>query len=174
MINQTKQELEKVLNVDTSIGLSSEEVKKRQAKDGYNELEQPKKASLFVRFMLQFKDTLVIILLIAALVSVLVEPSDWIDSAIIVFVVVVNAILGVVQESKAEKSLEALQKLSAPNAKVLRDGKKCVVPARELVVGDVLVLEAGDCVPSDARLVECHNLKVDESALTGEVCRLKK
>ncbi|RHN03069.1 cation-translocating P-type ATPase [Dielma fastidiosa] len=174
MINQTKQELEKALNVDTSIGLGSEEVKKRQAKDGFNELEQPKKASLFVRFMLQFKDTLVIILLIAALVSVLVEPGDWIDSAIIVFVVVVNAILGVVQESKAEKSLEALQKLSAPNAKVLRDGKKCVVPARELVVGDVLVLEAGDCVPSDARIVECHNLKVDESALTGESLPVEK
>lgn len=174
MINKTKQELEQELNVDVSVGLNDAEVKKRLAEHGFNELKQPKKASLFVRFLLQFKDTLVIILLIAALVSVIVEPGDWIDSAIIVFVVLVNAILGVMQESKAEKSLEALQKMSAPTAKVLRNGKKSVVAARDLVVGDVLMLEAGDCVASDARLIECHNLKVDESALTGESLPVEK
>ena len=111
-INEIKQELQ----TDLTNGLTQEEVKKRQAKYGFNEIKGEKKQSMIVRFLLQFKDALTIILLIAAIVSIAVDPSEWIDSAIIVFVVVVNAILGLVQENNAEKSLEALQKMSSPKA----------------------------------------------------------
>lgn len=168
MLTKTKEEIEKSLQTSSVEGLSSEEAAKRIAEHGYNELKQQKKEGLLIRFLKQFKDVLVIILLVAAAVSIAVEPSEWIDSLIIVIVVIVNAVLGVVQESKAEKSLEALQKMSAPSAKVIRDGKPCVIPARELVIGDLMILEAGDCVGSDARIIESHNLQIDESALTGE------
>lgn len=168
MINLSKQELEKQLETNLVSGLTSQQAEERLAKNGTNELVQPKKESLVIRFLNQFKDTLVIILLIAALVSVIVEPTDWIDSVIILAIVLINAILGVAQESKAEKSLDALKKMSAPTAKVIRDGQSKVIEAKDIVVGDLLVLDAGDCVGSDARVIESHNLQIDESALTGE------
>ena len=117
---------------------------------------------------------MIIILIIAAVVSIVVEPGDWIDSLIIVIVVMMNAILGVVLESHAEKSLESLQELSAPQSKVLRDGVKQTIASKELVPGDIIILETGDMIPSDARLIEAYNLKVDESALTGESVPVEK
>ena len=149
-------------------GLQSSQVAKLRSEYGYNEVEEQKKDSLLKRFIMQFKDATIIVLLVAAAVSIAVDPHEWIDSVIILVVVVFNAILGLVQESRAEKSLEALKKMSAPEAKVIRDGKKMSVPSRELVPGDIVVLESGDFVPADLRLLEVHNLKIDESALTGE------
>lgn len=168
MLTKSVKEIEETLKTDQMVGLSSEEVAHRLSQNGYNELKSQKKESLIVRFLKQFKDVLVLILLAAAIISYLVEPSEWVDSVIILVVVLLNAVLGAVQESKAEKSLEALQKMSAPTAKVIRNNQAIVVEARELVIGDVLLLEAGDCVGSDARIVESHNLQIDESALTGE------
>ena len=168
MLTKTTKQIEEALDTSSQSGLTSAQVSKRLEENGYNELAEQKKESLLIKFLNQFKDTLVIILLIAAAVSIAVEPTEWIDSVIILVVVLINAILGVVQESKAEKSLEALQKLSAPTAKVIRNNQPMVVDAKELVVGDLLILEAGDCVGSDARIIESHNLQIDESALTGE------
>lgn len=171
------QEIEEVkIQLDTHLknGLKQEEVIKRQKKYGFNEIENEKKQSMVVRFLLQFKDALTIILILAAIISIAVDPSEWIDSAIIVFVVVINAILGLVQENNAEKSLEALQKMASPMAKVIRDGHTMTIPAHQVVPGDLLVIEAGDCIASDARIIEAFNLKVDESALTGESVPVEK
>ena len=172
-----KKTIEEVVNsLDTNIeeGLTSSEVNKRQGIYGTNELEKPQKRSLLLRFLDQFKDAMIIILIIAAVISIIVEPGDWIDSLIIVIVVMMNAILGVVLESHAEKSLESLQELSAPQSKVLRDGVKQTIASKELVPGDIIILETGDMIPSDARLIEAYNLKVDESALTGESVPVEK
>lgn len=147
-------------------GLKNEEVKNRNQKK--NELVSPKKESYFQKFVKEFKDPLVIILLLAATISLIVEPSDWIESIIILIVVLINATLGVIQESKAEKSLEALKKMTTPRTKVLRDNEIIEINSSDVVVGDILVLEAGDYVPADARIIRCTNLKVDESSLTGE------
>lgn len=174
MITKTTKQLEEVLQTNSKNGLSSEEALKRLKENGYNQLKEAKKESLLIKFLNQFKDTLTLILLVAALVSYIVEPTEWVDSVIILVVVIINAILGVVQENKAEKSLEALKKMSAPSAKVIRDGVASVIDAKELVVGDVLLLEAGDCVGSDARVIESHNLQIDESALTGESVPVNK
>ncbi|MBO6046751.1 MAG: cation-translocating P-type ATPase [Erysipelotrichaceae bacterium] len=168
MYQKSIEEVTRLLNTDRRVGLTSQEAKKRLKEDGYNELMKPKKESLLMRFINQFKDLMIIILIIAAAVSVIVEPDDWIDSLIIVVVVLLNAILGVVMENQAEKSLESLEKLSAPQCKVVRDGQTLVIPSKELVKGDVILLEAGDMIPSDARIHHAHNLQVDESALTGE------
>ena len=158
MITKTTKEIEKMLETNSKFGLTSEMVKKRLEENGFNELKEGKKESLLIKFLNQFKETLTIILLAAALISYLVEPSEWIDSVIILVVVLLNAILGVVQENKAEKSLEALKNMSAPSAKVIRDVQLKMIDAKELVVGDLLVLEAGDRVGSDARIVERRNL----------------
>lgn len=174
MITKTTKQLEELLQTNSKNGLSSEEALKRLKENGYNQLKEAKKESLLIKFLNQFKDTLTLILLVAALVSYVVEPTEWVDSVIILVVVIINAILGVVQENKAEKSLEALKKMSAPSAKVIRDGVASVIDAKELVVGDVLLLEAGDCVGSDARIIESHNLQIDESALTGESVPVNK
>lgn len=168
MYKKTIEEVREALDTNLEKGLTSDKSKKRLEKYGLNELEKPHKKSLLLRFLDQFKDAMIIILIIAAIVSILVEPGDWIDSLIIVIVVIMNAVLGVLLESHAEKSLESLQELSAPTCKVIRDGVKQEIASKELVVGDVIVLETGDMVPSDARLIEAYNLKVDESALTGE------
>ena len=176
-IQMYKKTIEEVVNsLDTNIekGLTSSEAKKRQGIYGTNELEKPQKRSLLLRFLDQFKDAMIIILIIAAVVSIIVEPGDWIDSLIIVIVVMMNAILGVILESHAEKSLESLQELSAPQSKVLRDGVKQTIASKELVPGDIIILETGDMIPSDARLIEAYNLKVDESALTGESVPVEK
>lgn len=149
-------------------GLSENLVSKNREMYGANVIESKKKETIFVKFIKQFKDILIIILLIAAIISIIVDPSEWFESLIILVVVIVNAILGVFQENKAEKSLDALKKMSSPNSKVIRDGNLLVIPSSEIVVGDVIVVEAGDFIPADARIIECSNLKVDESALTGE------
>jgi len=119
MFNKTSEEIVKELETDASNGLSEKKVKENQEKYGKNVLKEGKKTSLFVKFLLEFKDVLIIILIIAALISIVVDPSEWIDSLIIFVVVIVNAILGVFQENKAEKSLEALKKMSSPNCKVM-------------------------------------------------------
>ncbi len=155
-------------------GLSVNEAKTRQQKFGANALEGKKAQSLIVKFLLQFADFLVIILLIAAAISIIVDPSEWVDSLVILIVVILNAILGVIQENKAEKSLEALKQLSSPLCKVYRDGKLIQMDTKELVPGDVISIEAGDFIPADARLIEAVNLKIDESALTGESVPVEK
>ena len=162
------------LDSNASEGLSVNEVEKRKEKYGLNELQGKKKQSLFVKFLLEFKDPLIIILLVAAIVSLAVDPHEWIESLIIFIVIMVNAILGVFQENKAEKSLEALQKMSSPMCKVVRDGVTNQIETKELVPGDIIIVEAGDFVPADSRIIECSNLKVDESALTGESVAVDK
>lgn len=166
--NQNVKELAQKFRTDLKNGLSDQQVQANLEKYGPNELEQTKKQSMLVRFLLQFKDALTIILIIAAVVSVAVDPTEWIDSLIIVIVVIINAILGLVQENNAERALEALQKMASPKAKVIRGGNTITIDASDVVPGDLLVLEAGDCIASDGRLIEAFNLKVDESALTGE------
>lgn len=156
------------LKTNQDVGLSSKEAAFRLEKNGKNEFQKKKKQNLLIKFLLEFKDALVIVLLIAAIVSLVIEPDEWIESAIIFVVVIINAILGVYQENKAEKSLEALEKMSSPLCKVIRDGITLQVNTSELVVGDIIIVEAGDFIPADARILECSNLQVDESALTGE------
>lgn len=167
-------ELEEQFHTSLTQGLSMQEAKEREATYGKNELKGKKKTPLIVKFLLQFRDILVIILLIAAIISIIVEPEDWIDSLIIFLVVMVNAIIGVVQESRAEASLEALKKMSTPTAKVKRDGVYQTLPSSDVMPGDILSLEAGDYVPADARIIESASLKVDESALTGESLPVEK
>ena len=162
------------LDVDSQKGLTKEEILKRQEKYGLNALKEVKKTPWILRFLKQFNDVLIIILLIAAVVSIIVDSHEWIESLIIFVVVLINAILGVVQESKAEKSLEALKKLSSPSAKVLRNSEVQSVPACDLVPGDIILLEAGDFIPADARIIEQARLQVDESALTGESVPVNK
>ena len=169
--NKETKKIEEELNTDIEKGLSAEQVEEKRQKYGYNELKAKKKKSLFVKFLEQFKDFMIIVLIVAAIVSGIVgymEGEGVTDSIIILIVVIVNAIIGVVQESKAEKSLEALQKLSSHVAKVVRNGKVEVVASRELIPGDVVVLDTGDYVPADLRIIESANLKSQESSLTGE------
>ncbi len=175
--NKNLQEVEKALNTNIEKGLTSEEVKKRQEKYGLNELKAKKKKSLFQKFLEQFKDFSIIILIIAAIVSGIVgvaEGEGITDTIIILIVVIVNAIIGVTQEAKAEKSLEALQKLTDHASKVVRDGAVIVVPAKELVPGDIVVLDTGDYIPADLRIIEAANLKSQESSLTGESVPVEK
>lgn len=172
--NKTRNEVVEDLESNEQYGLHTNEIETIRGKCGYNELQEQKKQSLFIKFLLQFTDPLIIVLIVAAIVSIAVDPHEWIDSLIIVIVVIFNAVLGVVQENNAEKSLEALKKMSAPNSKVVRDGERLTIPSRELVVGDVVILEAGDFIPSDGRILESFNLKVDESALTGESLPVNK
>lgn len=174
MYRKKIKDVAEIFKSNVATGLTTSEAEKRLAANGYNELNQEKKESLLVRLLNQFKDAMIIILIIAAVVSIAVEPSDITDSIIIIVVVLLNAILGVVQESRAEKSLEALKALSAPKAKVVRDGTVQIIDAKNLVVGDVIHVEAGDLVPSDARIINAYNLKVDESALTGESVPVEK
>lgn len=171
-----KEELQTIiskLNTNISSGLSSNEVNLRLNKYGKNVLNQQKGKSNFKRFLDQFKDVMIIILLVAAAVSFGIactqgEISEFFEPALILLIVVLNAIMGMVQESKAEKALDALKNLSAPSARVIRNGKEEVIDATQLVVGDIIKLEAGDFVPADARLIESMSLKAEESALTGE------
>ncbi len=159
-------------------GLSEKEAKLRLARYGYNELSGKKPRSLLSRFAEQFNDFMILILLGAALISFLTSlwegKADFAEPLIILFIVLMNAVLGVIQEAKAEHSLAMLQKLSAPEAQVLRDGKRSMIPTRELVPGDIILLSAGSMVPADARLLQSDSLKVDESSLTGESEPVKK
>ena len=152
-------------------GLSSAEAKKRLEANGRNKLAEAKKDSLVKRFFMQMADPMILILLAAALVSgvlAVVEGESFADVIIILAVVLINAVLGVYQENKAERAIEALQEMSAATSKVLRDGRVQIVRSEELVVGDVVLLEAGDAVHADGRLIECASLQIEESALTGE------
>ena len=175
--NKTVDEVESTLKTNAENGLKAEEAKKRQEEYGLNELKAKKKKSLFVKFLEQFKDFMIIILIISAIISGVVgvaQGEGFTDTIIILVVVVVNAIIGVAQENKAEKSLEALQKLSSHVAKVVRDGKLQVIQSKELVPGDIVILETGDYVPADLRIIEAVNLKSQESALTGESVPVEK
>ena len=154
-------------------GLTGAEAAKRLERDGRNELAAEKKDSLIKRFFAQMADPMIIILIVAAAISAVTgiyeEGIEGItDTVIILIVVIVNAVLGVYQESKAEKAIEALQAMSAATSKVLRDGKVTIVPSAELVAGDVVLLEAGDAVPADGRIIESASLQIEEAALTGE------
>lgn len=169
---ETQKVLE-TLQTDSVNGLSSKEVASRQAQYGANVLKGKKKKGLFLKFLDQFKDVMILILLAAAAVSFVVailegEAKGFFEPALILVIVVVNAILGVMQESKAEKALEALKNMSAPHSRVIRDGKEQIVMASALVPGDIIKLEAGDFVPADARLISGASVKSEESALTGE------
>jgi len=169
--NKSKDEIYNEFEITEKTGLSDEQVVKNREKYGSNELQAQKKKSLFVKFLEQFKDFMIIVLIIAAIVSGVVgyiEEGKITDSLIILVVVIVNAIIGVAQEAKAEKSLEALQKLSSHSAKVIRNGQVNVVASRELVPGDIVVLDTGDYVPADLRIIEAANLKSQEASLTGE------
>ncbi|TDW26061.1 Ca2+-transporting ATPase [Breznakia blatticola] len=161
------------LQSDPSNGLSTQEVEKRLSTYGYNKLHESKKKTLVQRFIEQFKDVMIIILLIAAAISFVVafeekSASAFFEPLLILFIVVLNAIVGVYQENKAEKSLEALQKMTTPQSRVIRDGKEQIIQTSDLVPGDIVKLEAGDFIPADCRLVEANALKSDESILTGE------
>lgn len=162
----------------TRNGLTGREVTKRLSDYGRNELHTAKKVGLIRRFLAQLTDFMIIVLLIAAaisfIVSVMEGEADYVDPIIILIIVILNAVLGVVQEAKAEHSLEALKKLSAPHANVLRDGKKQQIEANQLVPGDIIYLESGYFVPADARLISCNSLRVDESSLTGESIAVEK
>ena len=152
-------------------GLSSQEAAQRLEANGKNKLAEGKKDSLLKRFVGQLTDPMIIILLAAAAISgvlAVVEGESFADVIIILAVVIINAVLGVYQESKAEKAIEALQEMSAATSKVLRDGRIQTIHSEDLVVGDVVLLEAGDAVPADGRLIENASLKVEEAALTGE------
>lgn len=168
MYKKSSAEVVELLQTNVKDGLTNEQVVAMRSKHGLNELQEGKKEPWIVKFLKQFADVLIIILLIAAVVSLIIDPHEWVESLVIFIVVMINAILGVIQEDKAEKSLEALKKMSSPSCKVIRNGKVDQIPSNELVVGDIILVEAGDFVPADARLIDAVNLQVDESALTGE------
>lgn len=173
-----KEEVIRKLKTNESQGLSSQEVQKRQEKFGKNKLQEKKKESFFIRFIKQFNDFMIIILIIASIVSALVSKmqgeNDYIDSIIIIGIVILNSLMGVIQETKAEKSIEALKKMTPQLAKTIRNGKVSLINAEELVKGDIIVLEAGNFVPADCRILESHNLKIEESSLTGETQSAEK
>ena len=175
--NKEIQEVEEKLQTDAEKGLSQEEIARRQEKYGFNELKSQQKKTLVQRFLEQFKDFSIIILIIAAIVSGAVgiaQNEGVTDTIIILIVVIVNAIIGVTQETKAEKSLEALRKLTDHASKVIRNGEITVVPAKELVPGDIVIIDTGDYVPADLRVIEAANLKVQEASLTGESVPVEK
>lgn len=157
---------------DAKTGLTTEEAKKRLVEIGPNQLKGTKKTSLWQKFLNQFKDFMIIVLIVAAVIAGL--TGEVADAVIIMAVVILNAVFGVYQEAKADEAIEALQKMSAPNANVLRDGKIQTLAANELVPGDIVSLEAGDVIPADMRLIESASLKVEESALTGESVPVEK
>ena len=171
-------EVARKLRTNLNYGLSREEAESRHNKHGPNKLDEQKKENILIRFLKQFQDFMIIILLVAALISAGVSffqgQNDYIDSIIIVAIVVLNAIMGLVQEAKAEKSLEALKDMSAPVARVRRDDKVITVKGTEVVPGDIVLLEAGNFVPADCRLINSYNLKIEESSLTGETVPVTK
>lgn len=167
--NKPKEEVLKTLDTDPKVGLSAKEVNSRLESYGKNELEAKKEESLVKKVIDQLKDPMIIVLLIAAFLSYVSSGfTDWIESVIILLIVVINAIISISQENNASKSLEALKKMSAPLAKVLRDGHLEHVETATLVPGDIIELEVGDLVPADARILTASSLKADESAMTGE------
>ena len=173
LFSTSRDEVIKYLQSDVKQGLSESEALKRIEAYGENKLKEKKKKTNLERFIDQFKDVMIIILILAAVISFVIacvegNPMEFLEPALILIIVIINAIMGVYQEGKAEKALDALKNLSAPHARVLRDGKEKVIDAKLLVPGDIIHLEAGDYVPSDARLLFSSSLKSEESALTGE------
>lgn len=171
-------EVLKKLRSDLNTGLREEQIGKIKQIYGENKLAETKKESLLIKFIKQFNDFMIIILLIAAIISAVMSyvegTNEYLDSIIIIAIVILNAIMGMVQEAKAEKSLEALKKMSAPTVKVKRDGEIKTIPSTELVPGDYIIIETGSFIPADARLIKSYNLKVEESALTGETVPVLK
>ena len=171
-------EVEKQMQTNIELGLNEKEVEDKQNKFGLNKLEEKKKESIIIKFVKQFNDFMIIILIIASIISAVVAKlegsNDYFDSIIIIAIVVFNAIMGLVQEAKAEKSLEALKKMTAPTCKVKRDGKICTIKSEQIVPGDIVLLEAGNYVPADCRLISSSNLKIEESSLTGETVPVLK
>ena len=158
-------------------GLSSSEAQKRLESFGPNKLAEGKKVTLLQRFLKELSDPMIIILIVAAIISGItaaIENESFADVIIIMIVVIINAVLGVLQESKAEKAIAALQEIAAATSKVIRDGKQITVRSEDLVPGDIIVLEAGDAVPADARIIECASMKIEEAALTGESVPVNK
>jgi len=179
MSDQTKdwhalsvQEAIRALQTDGEVGLTSAEAKRRLTQYGANELEEKPPPTFWDRLWNQLTEFVVIILLVAAVVSALL--GDWIEAAAIMAIVVLNSAVGVIQESKAEEALAALKKMAAPDAQVIRDSRRVIVPARELVPGDIVLLEAGSIVPADLRFTQTMNLKVEEASLTGESVPVNK
>ncbi len=181
--SHTAEQVVQELQTDPAMGLSSDTAAQRLQEYGENRLQEKKPLTFFQRFARQMKDTMVIILLVAAAISLALcfyeqffsgHAGDWIEPIVIVAIVLLNAVLGVMQESKAEAALAALKNLSAPHAKVRRDGQLTTLPAYELVPGDIVELEAGDLVPADCRVLEAYSLKSNESALTGESLPVEK
>ena len=171
--HQAVDEVVRTLQTDPARGLTERQVQDKRAQYGENRLREKKPKSLLVRFLEQFKDVMILILIAAAIVSFVVacvegDTGEFFEPALILLIVLLNAAIGVFQENKAEKALDALKNLSAPHARVIRDGAERIVEASELVPGDVIRLEAGDFVPADARLLRSASLKSEESALTGE------
>ena len=165
-------DVEKELKTNIKTGLKDIDVKVRQGEFGENMIEEGKKESIIIRFIKQFKDFMIIILIIAAIVSAIVSylenTGDYFDSLIIIAIVLFNGIMGLIQETKAEKAIEALKKMSSPVAKVRRNGKVQTIKGKDVVPGDIVILEAGSFVPADIRLINTYNLKIEESSLTGE------
>ena len=181
--HKSKEEVLNDLKVNPETGLSESEVKRRLEENGLNKMSDNKKSPFIIKFLKQFKEPLVIILLIAALISLAIfitnkclgkHSDEYIDALVILAIVIINALIGSIQEDKAEKSLDALKSLSSPLANVLRDSKIVSVKSEELVVGDIVILEEGNIVPADIRLIESSNLKADESSLTGESVPVEK
>ena len=170
--NLRKEEVLIKLNSDKKNGLTKEEAITRQKQYGNNKLQEQSKESIFIKFIKQFNDFMILILILASIVSAgisyIQQKNDYIDSIIIVAIVILNAIMGVIQEAKAEKSIEALKKMTPAMAKVIRNGHLENINAEELVPGDIIILEAGNYVPADCRLLESYDLKIEESSLTGE------
>lgn len=160
------------LNTKEREGLTEEEVKIRQAKYGKNKLKDKKKESIIIKFIKQFKDFMIITLIIASIISAVISKmqgeNDYVDSIIIIGIVIFNALMGVIQEAKAEKSIEALKQMTPQITKVIRNGKTTEINAEDLVKGDIVILETGNFIPADCRIIESHNLKIEESSLTGE------
>ena len=178
---KTQSEVENVLQTNFETGLTEKEAKERLQKNGYNTIEHNVKERSFIKkFLEQLNDFMVIVLIFSAIASFVVSylggEKDYLDSIIILAIVVLNAILGVIQESKAEKAIEALKKLLAPKINVLREGKIKEIDTKEVVVGDIVILEAGDFVPADGRIIESYWIlrKAEESALTGESVAVEK
>ncbi len=173
-----REEVEKKLNTNFCKGLTDDEVIKRQNQYGKNELQNTKKEGILLKFFKQFNDFMIIILIMASIVSAGVSwyqgENDYIDSIIIISIVVLNAIMGVLQEAKAEKSIESLKKMAPQMSKVIRNGKEVEIPSEALTVGDIVIIEAGNRVPADCRMIESFNLKVEESSLTGETEAVEK
>lgn len=171
--NETKETVLNEFHSDLSKGLTTSQVSTQRDKYGSNKLKERKKKTNFQRFIDQFKDVMILILLVAAVISFVLacmgdDPMEFFEPVLILLIVVLNAIMGMLQESKAEKALDALKNMSAPHARVLRDGSETIIEATELVPGDIIRLEAGDFIPADARLLHSVSLKCEESALTGE------